>query len=173
MDNKDIILSNIFSRRSIRKYTDKEVSNEDIITIIKSGMQAPSAVNKQPWHFIVFDNMEIIEKIIEVHPNAAMLKDASKAILVCGDEELAHAPEYISCDCSAATQNMLLAAHALGIGAVWVGIYPRRQRITTIKEIFKLPGNIKPFSIISLGFPAENKEIANRFKPERIHFDQW
>ena len=173
MNSKDIVLKNILSRRSIRKYTEKEISNEDILTIIKAGMHAPSAVNKQPWHFIVFKDQNIIEKIIEVHPNAGMLRNAPVAILICGDEELAHAPAYISCDCSAATQNMLLAAHAMEIGAVWIGIYPREHRIATLKEIFRLPRNIVPFSVISLGYPAEKKEMADRYKKERIHFDQW
>ena len=141
--------------------------------IIKSGMYAPSAVNKQPWHFLVFNDLAIIDQIALLHPNAQMIKQAAKAILICGDEKLAHAPGYLACDCSAATQNMLLTAHALGLGAVWVGIYPREERMKGIARIFNLLEGIVPFSIISLGYPDEVKEVPNRYKADRIHYENW
>jgi len=173
MEKKEIILENIFTRRSIRKYTKDPVSEESILTMLKAGMYAPSAVNKQPWHFIVLKDRSVFDEIIKLHPNAGMLTNARLAILVCGDEKLAHAIGYIPCDCSAATQNILLAAHAIGLGAVWVGIYPREERIKGLKSIFNLPEHIIPFSIISIGFPAEVKEIPERFKQERIHYGKW
>lgn len=167
------VLKAIYSRRSIRKYTKEPIKEELIKEIINAGMYAPSAVNKQPWHFIVFKNTQSIQKITKVHPNAKMLADADCGILICGDKNLAHSEEYMYLDCSAATQNMLLAAHSLNLGAVWLGIHPRVERKKTVSEIFNLPENIVPVSIISLGHSAETKATTERFKPERIHNEQW
>ena len=163
----------LITRRSIRKYTADPVSKEDLEEIIKAGMYAPSAVNCQPWHFIVIENKETFEKIINIHAYAKMLKDAQAAILVCGDEELQHGDGYWAVDCGAVTQNMLLAAHAKGLGAVWLGLHPREERKKEIKKLFQLPDHIQPFSIISIGWPAEQKETPERFKPERIHYSKW
>ncbi|MBN1180680.1 MAG: nitroreductase family protein [Bacteroidales bacterium] len=164
----------IITRRSIRKYTHDEISKETIDKLLKAAMYAPSAVNKQPWHFIIIDNKSIFEKIMEVHPHAKMLNEAALAIIICGDTKLAHGDGiYWPVDCAAATENMLLAAHGLGLGAVWLGVYPREERISGIEKLFKLPANIKPFSIISLGYPAETKEQPDRFIKERIHYNKW
>lgn len=167
------IIEGIFTRRSIRRYTKQKVASNQVDTLIKAGMYAPSASNQQPWHFIVIDNKQILEKIAEVHPYAKMLKQAQLAILVCGDTNLELSKDYWVVDCSAATQNMLLAAHELGLGAVWLGIHPREERKTEIRNIFKLPENIQPMSLISIGYPDEEKEMPERFKPERIHYNAW
>jgi len=163
----------LLSRRSIRKYTGEKISDRDIELIIKAGMYAPSANNKRPWHFIVVDDREVIEKIMKAHPYAAMLKNASHAIVVCGDLKKQNAPGYYLLDCSAATQNILLAAHALGYGAVWLGVEPREERIKAISEIFKLPPDIRPVSVISVGVPAEKPAFPNRFEPEKIRRNKW
>lgn len=163
----------LISRRSIRKYQPKDVEYEKLEKIIRAGMYAPSAVNKQPWHFIIFKNQETKNKIAEIHPNGSMIKEASSGILICFDENLQHDQGYGPIDCAAATQNMLLAAHSLGLGAVWIGIYPRQNRIDAMKEIFNLPDNIHAFSIVAVGYPAENKETPDRYKKERIHFEKW
>jgi nitroreductase len=167
------ILEALFSRRSIRKYTQDQVTDEMLKNIIKAGMYAPSAVNKQPWHFIIFRNKDTIRDILEVHPNALMLKSASAGILVCFDLELQHDDGYGPVDCSAATQNILLAAHGSGLGACWVGIYPRTNRIQAISKIFELPEHVIPFSVISVGFPDEARDMPERFIPNRIHFNKW
>jgi nitroreductase len=167
------LLEAIFNRRSIRQYTDRHVSDDVIETLLKAAMYAPSAVNKQPWHYIVFRDREIIEKIILFHQNASMLRKADAAILVCWDEELQHDIGYGPVDCSAATQNILLAAYSLGLGSVWVGLYPRIQRMESIHALFGLPQNIRPFSIVSLGYPAEEKKMPIRFNSDRIHFEKW
>ena len=163
----------IFGRRSIRRYTQEEITENDIETLLKAAMYAPSAVNKQPWHFIVFRNRKTVEKIIAVHPNARMLQQADAAILVCWDELLEHDAGFGPVDCAAATQNILLAAHGLGLGAVWVGIYPRIQRIEALHKIFELPEHIKPFSVISLGHPAEQKPFPERFDHRKVHSEKW
>jgi len=167
------IIEGIITRRSIRKYTDKKISDDQINTLLKSGMYAPSANNKQPWHFIVINDRKILSKIVDIHPYAKMLIEAQLAILVCGDELLENGSGYWIVDCSAATQNILLAAHGLGLGAVWLGLHPREERKQAIIELFNLPNNIQPLSLISIGYPNESKELPDRFKPERIHYNKW
>jgi len=167
------LLEGIFTRRSIRKYTNQEITSEQIELILKAGMYSPSASNQQPWHFIVINDRLILNHIKEVHPYAKMLGQAQLAILVCGDVNLELSKDYWVVDCSAATQNMLLAAHGIGLGAVWLGIHPRVERKNEIRKIFNLPENIQPASLISIGYPDENKEMPKRFKPERIHYNAW
>jgi nitroreductase len=167
------VIEAILNRRSIRKYSGKNIPDDQLELLLKAAMYAPSAVNKQPWHFIIFRDAEIRKKIVEYHPNAAMLPGADAGILVCYDENLQHDVGYGPVDCSAATQNILLAAHAMGLGAVWVGIYPRQNRIEATHRLFSLPQNIQPFSMISLGYPAEKKPFPERFKKERIHYEKW
>ena len=167
------VIEAILERRSIRKYTDRKITETQLEIILKAAMYAPSAVNKRPWHFIVFRNKEIIYKINEVHPNSMMLKQADIAILVCWDENLQHDKGYGPVDCAAATQNMLLAAHGIGLGGVWLGIYPRKKRIEAIHKIFCLPDYIQPFSLISLGYPGEQKQQPDRFDHSRIHYEKW
>lgn len=167
------LLAGIFTRRSIRKYTTKKVSKDQIDTLVKAGMYAPSARNQQPWHFVVITNRDLLNQLRDVHPYAKMLQDAQLAILVCGDETLELSNGYWIVDCSAATQNILLAAHGLGLGAVWLGVHPREERKNDIRKIFDLPGHIQPLSLISVGFPDEIKETPDRFKPDRIHYNTW
>ena len=167
------IIEGIFTRRSIRKYKSGEIAQDQINTIIKAGMYAPSARNQQPWHFIVIDDRNLINKIMQVHPYAQMLSEAQLVILVCGDESLELSKDYWVVDCSASTQNILLAAHGLGLGAVWLGLHPREERKKDIVELFDLPDHIHPLSLISVGIPDEKKDTPERFKPERIHYNAW
>ncbi|MFC2086630.1 nitroreductase family protein [Bacteroidota bacterium] len=166
-------LETILTRRSIRKYTDKKVSDDMLEIILKSGMYAPSAVNKQPWHFIIFRNKTIAEGLKKVHPNSVMLKQASAGILICYDELLQHDEGFGVVDCSAATQNMLLAAHYLGLGACWIGIHPREVRKKFLQNFLKLPKHVIPFAIISIGYPDEQKHFPERFREDRIHYEKW
>lgn len=163
----------VFNRRSIRKYSSKEVPDELVRRIIEAGMYAPSAVNKQPWHFIVFRSEETKNAIISAHQNASMLREAPVGILICYDTMLEHDTGYGPVDCSAATQNMLLAAHGLELGACWIGIYPRTNRIESLHKLFLLPEHVIPFAVISLGFSEEKKPKPNRIRNERIHFEKW
>jgi nitroreductase len=166
-------LETIFSRRSIRQYTSEQVSDDQVQIILKAAMYAPSAVNKQPWHFVVFKDANTIQRIQEVHPSSGMLSKASVAILVCWDEHLQHDTGYGPVDCSAATENMLLAAHSMGLGAVWVGLYPRQPRMEAVHKIFNLPDHVKGFAIVSIGYPAEKKQDPGRFDKSRIHTEKW
>ena len=164
----------LITRRSVRKYTGDKISQDAINKIINAGMYAPSARNTRPWHFIVIDDKNAFEKIMAFHPAAAMLSQASHAIAVCGDEELQNGPGYYVMDCSAALENMLLAAHALGVGAVWVGIHPKPDRIEALSALLELPPHVKPVAVISLGIPAEATEaVPERYEPEKIRYNRW
>jgi nitroreductase len=167
------VIEALIKRRSIRSYTGKDVDKSSIKTLLKSAMYAPSARDEQPWHFIVVDNRELMNRIMNVHPYASMLSEASVAIIVCGDEKLELSKGYWPVDCAAATQNLLLAAHSLGLGAVWLGVYPRKERQDGIRKIFSLPAHVHPFSLISVGYPAEEKDIPERYKEERIRWNRW
>ena len=161
------------TRRSIRKFKQGKISKDTINKILETGMSAPSAINEQPWHFVVIDKQELIDKILKFHPHASMAKQATIAILVCGDLKLEKAKGFWVQDCSAATQNILLAVHALGLGAVWIGVYPRQKRINGFRKLLNLPENIIPFAFIPIGHPAEKPFKAERFEKQRIHYNKW
>lgn len=163
----------IMSRRSIRKYTSQPVTEQDTKELLTAAMNAPSARNDQPWHFIVINDREVLDEITKFHPYAPMLKEAPLAILVCGDLGIDPTEGYNIVNCSAATQNILLAAHAKGLGAVWLGIYPRQERIAGIKKLFALPDNILPVSLVSIGWPAETKPKEVRYKQDRVRWNKW
>jgi len=163
----------ILSRRSIRKYTDQSIPEQVLTELIKTAMNAPSAGNQQPWQFIVLDDKKILKEITNFHPYAQALKNAPAAIVVCGDLNLEHFKGYWLQDCSAATMNILTTAHAKGLGAVWLGIYPETERITGLKKLLTLPEQIIPLAVVSLGYPAEKKEPAARYQESRIHYNGW
>lgn len=164
----------ILTRRSIRKYTDEPVNDGMLKDILEAAMSAPSAGNEQPWHFMIIRERSKLEEIIKYHPHALMLKNAPAAILVCADKnEDKFGIPYWAVDCAAATENLLLAAHFLGLGAVWLGVYPREERCAALRKVFAMPENIIPFSLVALGFPAEEKPPANRYRENRIHWENW
>lgn len=136
-------------------------------------MAAPSAGNEQPWQFIVIRERAMLDKVPDVHPYASMMREAQAAVLVCGDLSLGKHEGYWVQGCSAATQNLLLAVQAEGLGGVWLGVYPRKPRMKAIKELFGLPDHAVPFSLIAIGYPAEQKGPSDRYKPERIHNERW
>jgi len=163
----------INKRRSIRKYTSQEVSDEIINELLNAAMMAPSARNTQSWQLVVIKSRSLLDKLSDIHPYAKMLKEAPLAILVCGDRTQEENDSYQCINCSAATQNILLAAYALGIGSVWLGVYPRAERIEPIKELLNLPEGIIPISLIALGYADEVKAKPERFIKEKVHYDGW
>jgi nitroreductase len=163
----------IITRRSIRKFKDQPVEEEKQKIILRAGMQAPSARNTQPWHYIVIDDKSLLNRIATVHPYAKMLRETPLAIAVCGDLHMENSLEYLAVNCSAATQNILLAAHDLGLGAVWLGIYPQRERMRDLSDLLRLPGYVIPISLVAMGYPAEEVPKRNRFRKERIHRNWW
>lgn len=165
----------ILTRRSIRRYTSAPITAAQMDVLLRAAMQAPSAVNRQPWHFVVVDDRDTLLRCTHILPNGQMLAEAPAAILVCGDMEMAHPPSpgYLLQDCSAAIQNILLAAHASGLGAVWLGVYPREERVRQVRAQFELPEHVIPVGMIALGHPGEQPQPEDRFNLERIHRNRW
>ena len=166
-------LEAIHTRRSIRKYLDRPVPEELIQKLLAAAMQAPSARNQQPWQFVVIDDHTMLAKIPEFMPNAAMAAHAPLAILVCGDLGLEKSPGYWVVDCAAATQNLLLAARALGLGAVWCGVYPREKRMDGLRQLVGLPKDVNAHSLVVLGYGAEQVPAEDRYRPERVRQNHW
>jgi len=155
-------------RKSIRKFVDSKVSDDAIEKLLMSGMQAPSATNQQPWEFIVIKNREILEKLSEVSQGAWPLKDAPLGILTLMKEDVKR-PEMAPQDMAASTQNILLQATDLGLGAVWIGVYPREERMQTIQKLLDIKPALFPFSLIALGYPeSQNEHVKYRFDSKRI-----
>lgn len=166
-------IETILTRRSIRRFSKRMVDEKDIKEMLRAAMAAPSAGNEQPWHFVVVSERKLLERIPDFHPHAAMCRQAAAAILVCADPGLEKHPGYWVQDLAAATQNILLAAHAIGLGAVWVGIHPRSEREDGMRRLLQLPPQIIPFALVPFGDPAENIGPAERFDPSRIHHNCW
>lgn len=167
------MLNVIRQRRSIRKYRNEPVTDEKLETLIRAGMQAPSARNLQPWEFVVTRNREILKKVPEVHPYSSMVPEAGALIVVCGNLEIQPEIGYILEDCSASVQNILLEAVNQQLGAVWLGVYPREERVKGVSGLFLLPRHILPVALVSVGVPGEEKQFEDRFNPARIHIDSW
>lgn len=166
-------LEAIFTRRSVRDFKSDPIPEEEVNDLLRAGMQAPSARNEQPWHFIVIDDPDLLHAIPEFHPASKMLLEAPLAILVCSDRKLETKRASWLQDCSAATQNILLAAHAMGLGAVWLGIFPDSERVFGMQSLLAMPKDIRPVALVAVGYPASIPEPVDRFKSERVHHNQW
>lgn len=167
---------NIINRVSVRMYADKRVSEEHISDLLHAAMSAPSAVNRQPWEFIVVNDPELLVKLSEALPYAKMTAHASAAIIVCG--ETTRFLEGLDStlweqDLSAASENILLAAHALGLGGVWTCLYPHEERIAPVRSILNIPESIIPFNVIPVGYPAKPHAPMDKWHPERIHINRF
>lgn len=174
-NSTEAVIENIMTRTSIRQFTDQPIAKDTLDLIVRAGMAAPSAVNAQPWAYIVVTEKEMLDSLNVKHSHAN-LKTATAAIIVCGNLEKAMqgpGQEYWVQDCSAATENILLAAHAYGLGAVWCGVYPIEERVKDVSEVLELPEYIIPLNIITMGYPAENPEPKDKFKSENIHYQKW
>ncbi|MCL2679529.1 MAG: nitroreductase family protein [Dehalococcoidia bacterium] len=163
----------ILSRRSIRRYTDKKVPDDAIKTLLEAAMAAPSANNKQPWHFVVVTDRKILDAVPAFHPYAKMLFEATAAILVCGDESVETTGSFLIQGCSAAVQNILVSANVLGLGTVWLSSHPREERMDGFRELFRLPAGVIPVALISIGYPAEEKLPSGRYDESRVHWNSW
>lgn len=166
-------LQAIMGRRSIRRYADRPVEDEKVEALVKAAMAAPSAGNEQSWRFVVVTDRDRLDQLADSSPFAGLLERAPLAIVVCGDVTAEKHIGFWVQDCAAATENMLLAAHALGLGAVWLGFYPVEERVEGVRRICKLPDALVPFSIVGLGYPTEEKPPADRYNPEYVHRETW
>lgn len=175
-DNGKIAIDNIMTRTSIRSFTDRQVSADTIEMLLRAGMAAPTAVNKQPWHFVVINDREVMDKLGGEGRQSQMWKESPLAIAVCGDMEKAlegPAQAFWVQDCSAATENILLAAHALGLGAVWTGCYPMVERMTNVSQVLNLPDNLVPLCLIVMGYPNESPEPKDKWKTENVTYNMF
>lgn len=164
----------LFARRSIRKYeSGSELSPLDIRQLLEAAMCAPSARNRQPWHFVVITQRNTLQELASQHPYAGMLHSATAAVLVCGCMEEEPEEGYIVQACAAATQNILLACHGKGLGAVWLGVHPRTERIEMVRKLLNVPASILPVSLISIGYPAEKKPRNANYRQSRVHYHVW
>ena len=168
-------IDNLFARRSIRRFTDQPVDVEQIDMLLKAAMAAPSANNSKPWHFIVVTDGAIRDALAEAHPYARMATQSPVCIVPCGESRLSRAGRsgFWVQDLSAATENILLAATGLGLGAVWCGVYPSEERLADLRRILGIPEGVVPFALIPVGHPAEQKEPRTQYDGDRVHRERW
>ena len=163
----------LFTRRSIRKFTAEPVSDEDLQLVLKAAMCAPSAHNKQPWHFVVVRDKALLASIAERHPYAKMAAEAPVVIVVCANPDEATAPGYWQQDCTAALENMLIAARGLNLGTVWCGMYPFEDRVEPIRDLLNVPAQINMLGLVVMGHPAQPFAEADRFNESKVHLNGW
>ena len=169
-------LKTIFSRKSVRSYRNEPVSKEKLDMIVKAGMAAPTAVDKRPWEFIVVTDRKVLKELADALPYARMASSAAAAIIVGGDVRNSGAgmdSDYWIMDCSAATENILLAAESMGLGAVWTAVYPEDTRIRAVRQILGIPPHIVPLNLIPLGVPAGGEKPKDKYDPKQIHWNKW
>lgn len=174
MNNANNTLETIMTRTSIRSFTDKAVSADTIELLLRAGMAAPTAVNLQPWHFVAVNDRAKLDELGGNGRQSKMLQEATLAIVVCGNMEKAlegPGQAFWIQDCSAATENILLAAHALGLGAVWTGCYPIEERVAMVSQVLDIPEHIVPLCVIVMGYPNENPEPKDKWKPENVSYN--
>ena len=165
----------IFARRSVRCYQERPIAEETVRDLLEAAMAAPSAVARDPWRFIVVQSRERLLQLVDILPHGKMLRNAAAGIVVCGDIERAHdgKESYMLQDCSAAVENLLLAATALGLGSCWLGVHPRVERMDGIRRLFALPDNIIPLAGISLGWPEKEPTARTRYDEGHVHHEEW
>lgn len=177
-DPAQAVLDNIAQRKSVRSYTSQEVPDEMIEKLLRAAMAAPSAMNRQPWEFVVLKDRASLDTLAGKLRHAKMLSQAPLAIVVCAETMITLADgtqvenNFWEHDASAATQNLLLAAEALGLGAVWTAASDG-ERCAIVKEALGIPGTIKPLCVIPIGFPAGDDQPKDKWKPEKIHYEKW
>lgn len=167
------VIETIKGRRSIRKYTGEVITDDQIKVLLELGFAAPSAHNFQPWHFIVVREPELLKKITTFQPYTKMLPEAGCGIIVCGDHEKQHLDGFIVEDTSAAIQNMLIGAEAMGLNTVWCGIHPITELEDGFRETFNIPADVLPVGLVVVGHGNEKKEAIDRYVPSKVHFDKW
>jgi tRNA (guanine-N1)-methyltransferase len=170
---EDDKMNAIFTRRSIRKYKNEPISDEQLEILLKAGMSAPSAMNSQNWEFVIVRDKNHLSKLSTLNPYHQMLKDSALAIVVCGNTSKILGDEYWIQNCSAATQNILIQANEMGLGAVWLGVAPYEEKMKKISDNLNLPDYVKPLGIISIGVPDEFKQPQNNFSLEKIHYEKF
>lgn len=163
----------IFKRRSIRKFQETPVPAKLTEKILRAGMAAPSAGDSREWEFILFEDAGKKAGIMEASEYAFPLKTAPLCILVCANLKEAVYEEHWEQDCSAAMENMLLEATYLGLGNIWLGIYPHKNRVDTVRELFSLPEHVIPMGLFAAGYAAKEKPPIDRYMEDRVHWESY
>jgi nitroreductase len=168
-------LTAIHNRKSVRNFTGNPITKEQIDVLLKAAMAAPSAVNCQPWEFIVVADRNTLDKLGDTLPYAKMIYKAGAAIIVCGVPGKAHKQliEYAVIDSTLASQNILLAAEAIGLGAIWTAAYPYPERMEAIRSILNVPAEVIPLNVIPIGHPTGEDKPKEKFNKEKIHLEKW
>jgi nitroreductase len=168
-------LSVLFGRRSVRVYSPGAIDETTVKQILEAAMAAPSAMTKDPWRFVIVRQPQTLQALAAALPGGKMLPSASLALVVCGDQEAAFEQKlsYLLQDCSAAIENLLLAVHALGLGACWVGVHPSEDAIRQLKSLLKLPATFVPVAAVAIGHPGEKLEPRTRFNPGFVRSETW
>ena len=175
-ETSEVVLNNILERTSVRSYLDKSIEEDKIEKLLRAGMAAPTAVNKQPWHFVVVTDKSLLQKLAKANPYAEMVARAPLAIVVCGDMTKAldgNAREFWVQDCSAASENILLAATGLGLGSVWAGTYPSEERCAAVSEVLGLPEFLIPLNTIAIGYPDGDVTPKDKWKESNISYNMY
>lgn len=175
-ETSEVVLNNILERTSVRSYLDKSIEEDKIEKLLRAGMAAPTAVNKQPWHFVVVTDKSLLQKLAKANPYAEMVARAPLAIVVCGDMTKAldgNAREFWVQDCSAASENILLAATGLGLGSVWTGTYPSEERCTAVSEVLGLPETLIPLNTIVIGYPDGEVTPKDKWQESNISYNMY
>ena len=168
------VLHNILQRKSVRAYTDRAVSHEQLDTLIRAAMAAPTGRDMRPWHFIVLEGRHQLSPLAEQLPYAKMLAEAQAAVVVCGDmsvtDKEGNPSRNWTFDCSAATENLLLQAEAMGLGAVWTGVYPYDERLEAVKQVLHLPDHLIPLNVIPIGYPKGDPQPKDKYDPAKVEY---
>ncbi|HOI13509.1 MAG TPA: nitroreductase family protein [Methanoculleus sp.] len=166
-------LEAIMTRRSVREYADRPVPGETARELFAAAMQAPYAGSEPPWYFIVIDDPELLPRIPAISPYAEISTPAPLAILVCIDLRTPESRGLRVQACAAATENLLLAAHAVGLGAVWTAVYPDPDRMLGYANLFSLPEAVAAFALVTVGYPATRPPPVDRYREDRVHRNGW
>lgn len=175
--NEQAVIENILSRKSVRVYADKQVPREKLDTLVRLGMAAPTGRDMRPWQFMIVDTDEALGKLSEALTRAKQFETCKAAIIVMGDTAVVDREGRPSTnwtfDCSAATENILLGAESMGLGACWVAVYPYEDRLPQVKETMQLPDNVIPLCIVTLGYPAGENQPKDKYNPNIVHYNGW
>lgn len=173
----EVVMQNILQRKSVRSFTDRPVTKAQLDTLVRAAMAAPTGKDMRPWKFVVISDKQAMKALAENLPYAKMLPEAQAAVVVCGDMSVVDKEGKPSTnwtfDCSAATENLLLQAEAMGLGAVWTGAYPYDERVKAVKEALHLPEHIIPLNVIPIGYPKGDAQPKDKYNADNIHYNEW
>lgn len=175
------VIETIMNRKSVRSYTSQKVSHDQVMTLLRAAMAAPSGRNMQPWRFVVVDNPDTLKILADSLPYAKMLKEASVAIVVCGEMNFVNhrnndqlePNKNWTADCAAATENLLIAVESMGLGAVWTASWPYEERYSAVSRTLGIPDGVMPYCVVPIGYPAGENKPKDKWKPENVHFNKW